>query len=289
MAITIGINYTVHFKSQFIGSQHNSIQAVLACWAFYAFAYYGLALPKLWFSPERPLLGNPKFWLKSAVLILILALVSRLRAYHWVLGLAQTAAEQLFVRRNYLSFHQVVLYFLLIYAFFRWQDRRHISSFYGFTRQGFDTNTYLFMLLFMLPLITGASFTDAFQRYYPRFKPWLYSEPVFGLSDWASFSLYETGYLLRFFTVELVFRGAMVMSLALLIGRHAIVPMVGVYAFLHFSKPLGETVGSVFGGYILGVIALYSRSIFGGCLIHIGVAFLMDMTALVQNLWQQRE
>ena len=58
--------------------------------------------------------------------------------------------------------------------------------------------------------------------------------------------------------------------------------MTAVYVFIHFGKPLGETIGSALGGYILGVIALYSRNIWGGIFIHMGIAFLMEMTAMIQ-------
>ena len=53
---------------------------------------------------------------------------------------------------------------------------------------------------------------------------------------------------------------------------------------LHFGKPLGECISSVFGGYILGVIALYSRNIWGGVVLHMGVAALMELAAFSQLL-----
>ena len=71
--------------------------------------------------------------------------------------------------------------------------------------------------------------------------------------------------------------------MAKILGKDAVLPMVVTYAFLHFGKPLGETVGSIFGGYILGVIALRTKHIFGGCIIHIGVAYLMEVMALWQH------
>ena len=61
--------------------------------------------------------------------------------------------------------------------------------------------------------------------------------------------------------------------------------MVGVYAFVHFEKPMVEAIGSMVGGFILGVIALYSRSILGGIVIHLCVALLMDSLAIGQYLF----
>ena len=94
--------------------------------------------------------------------------------------------------------------------------------------------------------------------------------------------IFEFFYGLDFGSVELIFRGALVIGLSSLMGRSAILPMVVTYAFLHFGKPMAETIGSIFGGYILGVIAYYSRNILGGCVIHIGVALLMEVMALLQ-------
>ena len=104
-----------------------------------------------------------------------------------------------------------------------------------------------------------------------------------GLSQTQMGVIYEFFYLADFTFTELVFRGVLVIGMARLIGKDAVLPMVAVYAFLHFGKPLGETIGSVFGGYILGVIALKSKNIVGGCIIHIGVAFLMDIAAYIQH------
>ncbi|OBX20138.1 hypothetical protein BAA08_14935 [Bizionia sp. APA-3] len=59
--------------------------------------------------------------------------------------------------------------------------------------------------------------------------------------------------------------------------------MVALYVFFHVGKPTGEIIGSIFGGYLLGIISLHSKSIIGGIIIHIGVAFLMDFMAIIQK------
>ena len=65
------------------------------------------------------------------------------------------------------------------------------------------------------------------------------------------------------------------------LGEYVVYPMVVAYAILHFGKPLGETIGSIAGGYILGVLAYKTRNIYGGIFIHMGIAFLMEMFALI--------
>jgi membrane protease YdiL (CAAX protease family) len=56
--------------------------------------------------------------------------------------------------------------------------------------------------------------------------------------------------------------------------------MIVPYCMIHYGKPLPETLGAIVAGLVLGTLALRTRSIWGGVLIHIGVALTMDMLAL---------
>jgi membrane protease YdiL (CAAX protease family) len=67
------------------------------------------------------------------------------------------------------------------------------------------------------------------------------------------------------------------------LGNYVVLPMVVVYAVLHFGKPRGETLGCIGGGYILGILALRTKNIYGGIAIHMGIAFLMEVCALLAN------
>ena len=64
-------------------------------------------------------------------------------------------------------------------------------------------------------------------------------------------------------------------------GRQCILPMAAFYMLIHFGKPLGETVSSFFGGTLLGILALETRSIYGGIMVHLGIAWLMELGAIV--------
>jgi hypothetical protein len=66
-------------------------------------------------------------------------------------------------------------------------------------------------------------------------------------------------------------------------GRHAVAPMTGLYAFRHFAKPPGETISSVFGGYLLGILAFRTNNIVGGAILHGTIAVLMDVLAWLQQ------
>jgi hypothetical protein len=45
---------------------------------------------------------------------------------------------------------------------------------------------------------------------------------------------------------------------------------------------MGEAISSVFGGYILGILALQKGNITGGIVLHLGVAWMMELFAHVQ-------
>jgi len=65
------------------------------------------------------------------------------------------------------------------------------------------------------------------------------------------------------------------------LGRKAILPMVAMYVCVHFGKPLGETISSVFGGFMLGALAYQTRHIWGGVIVHILVALSMEIMGII--------
>ena len=135
----------------------------------------------------------------------------------------------------------------------------------------------------MIPLIAAASTQADFISTYPKFKPWYPKGDVFGLSHLQMSAIYEFTYGLNFVVLELFFRGALVIGMVAVMGRHAVLPMAVTYCFLHFGKPMAECISSFFGGYLLGIIAMFTRSIFGGCIVHLGIAYLMEIAAMLQH------
>ena len=102
------------------------------------------------------------------------------------------------------------------------------------------------------------------------------------MSDWI---LYECIYMLQFFAVEFFFRGFCLFRLERFAGWYAIPIMVIPYALIHIYKPLPEALGSVAGGLILGYLAIKTRSIWPGFIVHCGIALSMDVFALMRTGW----
>jgi hypothetical protein len=66
-------------------------------------------------------------------------------------------------------------------------------------------------------------------------------------------------------------------------GKDAILPMACFYCTIHFGKPLGECISSYFGGIILGIVVYNTRSVIGGLMVHLGIAWLMELGGHIGN------
>jgi membrane protease YdiL (CAAX protease family) len=137
------------------------------------------------------------------------------------------------------------------------------------------TPLYIALALIMFPIVVAVSFTDAFQRYYPFYG--YAGESLGGLLLW------EALYAVQFVALEFFFRGFMLFSLERYLGVYAVFVMVIPYCMIHFGKPLAETLAAIPAGVVLGALALRTRSIWPGALLHIAVGWTMDAL----SLWQQ--
>ncbi|GHN00112.1 hypothetical protein WSM22_16010 [Cytophagales bacterium WSM2-2] len=180
---------------------------------------------------------------------------------------------------NYLLGLLKVLIPLLVFSFWVLDNKQERL---GLNANHLELRPYFWLLLLVLPLVITASFETGFKNYYPvvlRHAPYNPTSPM-----WLYVCIYELCYALDFVNVELLFRGFFVIGLSQVLGKNAILPMAALYCSFHFGKPLGEAVSSIFGGYILGAIAFYSRNIWGGIMVHIGLALMMEMVAYFQKL-----
>lgn len=155
---------------------------------------------------------------------------------------------------------------------------------YGFRIKGISWKPYLIMLMIMVPLIALASTQPDFLAMYPKLKSIasVYTEPRMTTGHKL---LFELSYGSDFFSIEFFFRGFLVLAFMHIAGKDAILPMAFFYCTIHFGKPLGECISSYFGGMILGIIVSETRSIWGGLMIHLGIAWLMEAGGYIGNNW----
>ncbi len=152
-----------------------------------------------------------------------------------------------------------------------WVKDRNNQPFYGVKTPG-SLQPYFLMLLVMLPLLLLASLQKDFQAMYPRAKI-LQAIPAKG---WQ-YMVYELCYGFDFVSIEFFFRGFLILSLAAICGKHCIIPVACFYCSIHLGKPMGEAVSSFWGGLLLGIIAYNTGSIWGGLIVHVGIAWLMEI------------
>ncbi len=171
--------------------------------------------------------------------------------------------------------------FVAIWVYWYFTDKKE-QPFYGFTFKNFNTKPYLIMLLIMVPLIAAASTQADFLTSYPRVQKML-SLDFANSEHWKYFALYEVLYGLDFFSIEFFFRGFLILAFVGIVGPRAILPMAYMYVVIHWNKPMGELISSFFGGTLLGIVAYYSRSIVGGIIVHVGIAWMMEIGAFISK------
>ncbi|HLY68090.1 MAG TPA: CPBP family intramembrane glutamic endopeptidase [Puia sp.] len=167
------------------------------------------------------------------------------------------------------------LFFLLAVLFFTWKSHRKKESFFGLTTKNFQAKPYFIILILLIPLAAFAATQHDFLQAYPKVKN-IYFVDDQTHSPWLWKLIYEISYSLDFVSVELFFRGFLIIGFVCFAGVDAILPMAALYCTIHFGKPLGECISSFFGGLILGVIAYRTKSIFGGLIVHLGLAWAME-------------
>lgn len=134
---------------------------------------------------------------------------------------------------------------------------------------------YLLLLSPILVFIYCVSLGKDFVNHYP-----FYSQAS---RSWADLLAWEFLYLTQFVCLEFFFRGFMLNALRPAIGANAIWVMCVPYLMIHFPKLWLEATGAILFGLFLGILALRSRSIWGGVLVHAGVALTMDIAAILRK------
>ena len=182
---------------------------------------------------------------------------------------------------NHIVYWPLKLLVITIALLLVWRSCNNDQPFYGTTTRGWDLKPYTIMLALMIPLIALAATQKDFLQVYPKLKNVAFLKN----SAWYYKVLYELSYGLDFVTIELFFRGFLVLAFAKWVGKAAILPMALFYCTIHFGKPLGECISSYFGGLILGAVTLHTGSIWGGLMVHVGIAWLMEVFGYIAVSW----
>jgi hypothetical protein len=183
---------------------------------------------------------------------------------------------------NQVTYWPIRLIVLCFILFIIWRILYSKESFFGLTVKHFNWKPYLIMLLIMVPLIAAASTQPDFLSMYPKLKD--VDTALYDVKNkWFYHLLHELSYGSDFISVELFFRGFLILAFVKIVGKDAILPMACFYCTIHFGKPLGECISSYYGGMILGIVVYNTRSIIGGLMVHLGIAWLMELGGYIGN------
>jgi membrane protease YdiL (CAAX protease family) len=144
----------------------------------------------------------------------------------------------------------------------------------GLRARGFFRHAWIYgaFLAVVLPLLWLVSRQPDFGAYYPFYRS--------SSRSWYDFLSWEAMYFVQFFALEMFFRGFWLGALRRSMGSGAIFAMVVPYCMIHYGKPFLEANGAIIAGIALGSLAMKTKSIYQGFLVHVTVAGLMDWLAL---------
>lgn len=173
------------------------------------------------------------------------------------------------------SWH-VVGYLIIPLCYIRYVMRQPLSNFgvrWGNTHKHLVWYSLLLgMILILIMLVSGR---NDFLAHYPFYR--------LAHRSWFDLLAWECMYITQFIVLEFFFRGFIVQGLRPAFGANAVFIMCLPYLMIHFPKPWLEATGALFFGIFLGVLAIRSGSIWGGVLVHVGIAVSMDL-AVLDNL-----
>jgi hypothetical protein len=274
-AVAIYINY--HFGVNKFISSLNVLQQYLSWLAVFLVAFSFAYLLQAFFF-KKNFFSNPGFLF---LLLTAPAIFAWKMSFNPVFHFAHDAAQNNYW--NHVAYWPLKLLVITVVLFLIWKCFENDRVFYGVSFRGFQAKPYLLMLAIMVPLIAAASTQPDFLAMYPKLKN-ISDLPAHYRNGWYQL-LYELSYGSDFFSIELFFRGFLVLSFAKWAGKNAILPMAVFYCTIHFGKPLGECISSFFGGLLLGIVTFHTRRIFGGLIVHLGIAWLMELGGYLGNLY----
>jgi len=285
LAIAIIINYKINLENGIIDKHTGKPIRILYYFLLYAFGYFGTTLIVFSFNKKFHHFRSSRYWTITLVALVFLSFNLGFPYLRQLTSAITTDSNHLY-RWTFGVANNLVNFFieatpLFVFAWFFERQREN----FGVNRQHVDLRPYWQVLMIVAPLVIIASFEESFRNYYPVYRRYevTAANNQTDLPPWLFAAAFELAYGMDFFNVEFLFRGVLVIGVSQLIGKEAILPMVGAYCFLHFGKPAGECVSSIFGGYILGVVAFYTRNIWGGVIVHVGLAWMMEVVAFIQR------
>lgn len=170
----------------------------------------------------------------------------------------------------------LIAFILIPFAVIKWGMKESIANLgWQWNQVSEHWRGYLMLLSPILFFVFLVSQGQDFVNHYPFYRQ--------AGRSWLDLLSWEFLYLCQFIFLEFFFRGFMLNALRPALGANAIWVMCVPYMMIHLPKLWLEATGAILFGLFLGILALRSRSIWGGVMVHAGVAVSMDIAALIKK------
>ena len=188
-----------------------------------------------------------------------------------------------FLDSNYLTFYEQIYCLLLDFVIFfviplliiKFLFKQKLVV-YGinFSNKPIGLKIALITIAIMLPVVWVISSLLSFQATYPHAN--------MVRDSWTLFIIYEICLILYLFAWEFIWRGFVLFGIEKIFGFYAIFIQMIPFTILHNGKPALETFSSILAGFFLGLLAIRTRSILYGVLVHIAVMFMIDFISILR-------
>lgn len=273
-ALLIYLNYHYHIDDR-ISDQYQFHISFIGRFIIFIAAF---AIPYLMY-----IMAGKRNYLRKPAFVLLLLIAPAIFSLKIALDLPIHFSDNFWINEywNHVFYWPLLLLITGTLICVCWWLFRDEEPLYGLTTKNLVWKPYWLMLLIMVPLVAAASTQPDFLVTYPKLNT-IVQHGDMDLSWWHKL-LFELSYGTDFITIEFFFRGFLVLAFIKWVGKEAILPMACFYCTIHFGKPLGECISSYFGGLLLGIVVYHTRSIFGGLMVHLGIAWLMEIGGYIGN------
>jgi uncharacterized protein len=163
---------------------------------------------------------------------------------------------------------------IILIKFFIGDDLKEYGICLGDWR--FGLKFFLLSIPILLPVLYLTSLNPEFPAEYPL-------SPLAARGT-SGFVLWELTYLIYYLGFEFIFRGYMQLGLLKRLGPFlAIMAQTIPSTIVHWGKPEGETISAIVAGLAFGALAIRTRSILWGLMVHYFVGIATDFFCLLQR------
>jgi len=282
LSVLMWLNYTFNIEDGYLHKIYIFEKKWALMFLFQSVPYLAVVFLLMIFGKKKEWLKSPGFWLRFVLGFSILALDRSSNV--WKLTQEFFSGNNaIFTYRILSNLKSVVVLILPLMLLYLLTESNKPKNFYSLVSRDFNPKPFLILLSIATIFIIIGGFFGDIKEFYPMYLKTGGTKFALehNLPGWLVMLMYEIPYGSDFVSVEMFFRGFLIFAFYRYLGPYVVLPMIVTYCVLHFGKPLTESISSIFGGYILGIIALNHKSIWGGVIIHMGVAWTMEVVGYV--------